>query len=80
MLTLCCWFDQKLELHLMVLSILLEIKFGHAQISVPKIGIPMLKTALSASERIFKYFQCSSFFLASLFRVKDLGQSKIHIS
>ena len=80
MLTLCCWFDQKLELHLMELSILLEIKFGHAQISVPKIGIPMLKTALSASERIFKYFQCSSFFLASLFRVKDLGQSKIHIS
>ena len=78
MLTLCCWFDQKLELHLMVLSILLEIKFGHAQISVPKIGIPMLKTALSASERIFKYFQCSS--ISSLFRVKDLGQSKIHIS
>ena len=25
--------------------VLLKIKFGHAQISVPKIGIPVLKTA-----------------------------------
>ena len=29
----------------MVVSVLLKIKFGHAQISVPKIGIPMSKTA-----------------------------------
>ena len=29
----------------MVVSVLLKIKFGHAQISVPKIGIQMLKTA-----------------------------------
>ena len=29
----------------MVVSVLLKIKFGHAQISEPKIGIPMLKTA-----------------------------------
>ena len=29
----------------MVVSVLLEIKFRHAQINVPKIGIPMLKTA-----------------------------------
>ena len=29
----------------MVVSVLLRIKFGHAQISVPKIGIPMSKTA-----------------------------------
>ena len=29
----------------MVVSVLLKIKFGHTQISVPKIGIPMLKTA-----------------------------------
>ena len=29
----------------MVVSVLLKIKFGHAQISVPKIGIPMPKTA-----------------------------------
>ena len=36
---------EKLELHLMVVSVLLKIKFGHAQISVPKIGIPMSKTA-----------------------------------
>ena len=36
---------KKLELRLMVVSVLLEIKFGHAQISVPKIGIPMSKNA-----------------------------------
>ena len=29
----------------MVVSVLLKIKFGHAQISVPKIGKPMLKIA-----------------------------------
>ena len=27
----------------MVVSVLLKMRFGHAQISVPKIGIPMLK-------------------------------------
>ena len=27
----------------MVVSVLLNMKFGHAQISVPKIGIQMLK-------------------------------------
>ena len=36
---------KKLELCLMLVSVLLKIKFGHTQISVPKIGIPMLKTA-----------------------------------
>ena len=35
---------KKLELHLIIVSVLLEIKFGHAQISVPKIGLPMSKT------------------------------------
>ena len=35
---------KKLELCLMVVSVLLKIKFGHAQISVPKISIPMSKT------------------------------------
>ena len=29
----------------MLVSVLLKIKFGHAQIRVPKIGILMLKTA-----------------------------------
>ena len=29
----------------MVVLVLLKIKFGHAQISVPKIGTPMSKTA-----------------------------------
>ena len=36
---------EKLELRLTVVSILLKIRFGHSQISVPKIGIPMSKTA-----------------------------------
>ena len=36
---------KKLELHSMIVSVLLEIKFGHAQISVPKIGLPMSKAA-----------------------------------
>ena len=43
-ITLPIWF-KKPELRLMVLSVLRKIKFGHAQISVPKIGIPMSKTA-----------------------------------
>ena len=36
---------KKLELCLTVVSILLKIRFGHTQISVPKIGILMSKTA-----------------------------------
>ena len=34
-----------MELCLTVVSVLLKIRFDHAQISVPKIGIPMSKTA-----------------------------------
>ena len=40
----CCWFNKKLELHLIAVSIL-KITFGLAKIKVPKIGIPMSKTA-----------------------------------
>ena len=37
---------KKLELHLLVVTILFKTtEFGHAQISVPKIGKPMPKTA-----------------------------------
>ena len=36
---------KKLKLCLTVVSVLLKIRFEHAQISVPKIGIPMSKTA-----------------------------------
>ena len=36
---------KKLELCLMVVSVLLKIEFGHTQISVPKICILMLKIA-----------------------------------
>ena len=51
------WFDQKtgimfdldlikkLELYVTVVSILLNIRLRHTQISVPKIGILMSKTA-----------------------------------
>ena len=45
MFTLIADLIKKLELRLMIVSVLHEIKFGHAQISVPKIGIPMSKTA-----------------------------------
>ena len=34
-----------LEMRLMVVSVFLKIKFRHAQISVPKTGIPMSKSA-----------------------------------
>ena len=36
MFMLCCWFDKKLQLRLMVVSVSLKIKFEHAQIIVPK--------------------------------------------
>ena len=36
---------KKLELRVMVASVLLKIKFRHAQINVPNIGAPMSKTA-----------------------------------
>ena len=36
---------KKLELRFTVVSVLLKIKFGHAQISVPKTSIPMSETA-----------------------------------
>ena len=39
----------------MVVSILLKIKFGHTQISVPKIGIPMSKTGCINPSYIYIY-------------------------
>ena len=45
MIRLRCSFDQKLELCLTVVSVLLNIRFGNARISVPKIGMLMCKTA-----------------------------------
>ena len=36
---------KKLKLRLLVVIILFKIEVGHAQISVPKIGKPMSKTA-----------------------------------
>ena len=51
---------KKLELCLTVISVLLQIRFGHAQISVPKIGISiskigilMLKTAFINPLHVF---------------------------
>ena len=35
---------KKLEMCLTVVSVLLKVRFGHVQISVPKIGTPMSKT------------------------------------
>ena len=42
---LLLYLIKKLELRLMLVSVLLKIKFGHTQISVPKIGILMSETA-----------------------------------
>ena len=43
-MALLIW-SKKMELCLTVVSVLLKIRFDHAQISVPKIGIPISKTA-----------------------------------
>ena len=48
---------KKLELCLMVVSDLLKIELGHTQISVPKIGIPMSKTACIKLWNITRKFQ-----------------------
>ena len=53
---------KKLELHSMIVSVLLEIKFGHAQISVPKSGLPMSKAACINPCR-FLFFHQMNFFL-----------------
>ena len=45
---------KKLELCLTVVSVLLKIRFEHAQSSVPKISISMLKTALSTPDCCLK--------------------------
>ena len=64
----CSWRDKliilKLELCLMVVSVLLKIELEHTQISVPKIGIPMLKTA-SINSCQFDYSQ-NAFILNSI--------------
>ena len=44
---------KKLELCLTVVSVLLKIRFGHAQISMPKIGILMSKAAGINSMHVF---------------------------
>ena len=58
-LLLCsdCILDliKKLELCLTVVSVLLKIRFGHAQVSVPKIGIQMSKTACTNSLHVFQF-------------------------
>ena len=52
---------KKLELHLMVVSVIIKTEFAHTQISVSKIGIPMSKTACIKpqsdiySEKSFSY-------------------------
>ena len=44
---------KKMELCLAVVSVLLKIRFGYVQISVPKIGIPMLKAAFINPIHVF---------------------------
>ena len=45
MFRLHCWFDQKPGTVPICSFTFTKIRFGHAQISVPKIGIQMSKTA-----------------------------------
>ena len=46
MFILCYWFDQKAGIFFYwLLLFLIRIKFGHTQVSVPKICMPMSKTA-----------------------------------
>ena len=58
-------FIKRMELHLMLVSVLLKIKFGHAQICVPKIGIPMLKIAL------YQPLTKGPLFIQSIFDIKS---------
>ena len=46
-LLLCSHYVSDLikKLELLIMVVLLRVKFGHAHISVPKIGVPMSKTA-----------------------------------
>ena len=69
---------KKLEFCLMVVSDLLKIKFGHAQISVPKIGILMSKTVFiirSYCKRPFN-FRLFTERLIFLHEKTDLGIEK----
>ena len=69
---------KKLEFCLMVVSDLLKIKFGHAQISVPKIGIPMSKTAFISRSYCKRPFNFRLFTerLIFLHEKTDLGIEK----
>ena len=61
---------KKLELRLMVVSVLLKIKFGHAHIRVPKIGKSMLETACinpcEFSDKIYQHGRSLAEYLAYL--------------
>ena len=50
----------KLELCLLVVIILFKIEFGHTQISVPKIGTPMSKTASINPCVVYMNYRCPS--------------------
>ena len=79
-----CYYDvhitliKKLELCLMVVSALSKIKFGHAQINVPKIGIPMSKTACinpcsSFQQMLWPYIFSSLYILKKNFMATFYG-------
>ena len=69
---------KKLKFCLMVVSDLLKIKFGHAQISVPIIGIPMSKTAFISRSYCKRPFNFRLFTerLIFLHEKTDLGIEK----
>ena len=67
---LCSYYvndiDKKLEFHLRVVIILFKTEFGHAQISVPKIGKPVPKTTCINLYQFFLVFYFSRWFCALL--------------
>ena len=69
---------KKLEFCLMVVSDLLKIKFGHAQISVPKIGKTKKKTAFISRSYCKRPFNFRLFTerLIFLHEKTDLGIEK----
>ena len=71
MFRLRCWFDKKLELCLTVVAVLLNIRFGHTQISVPKMVFQCWKQPLSTP---------ASFLVRDLvYSNESLGEMIFHI-
>ena len=82
-LRLCSYYItviiKKLKLCLLVVLILVKIKYGHPEISVPTIGVPISKTASIKPWVFSKSFSfkvhCSNLTTISFFVTKSLLQN-----